>query len=166
MSRHAVAVVVCLSVGFPLDAVAQPADPGPAPSAEPAAGGNDEVEELDEVDVVPADRQGAGPKSAADFIGRLHPSLVHLPIGWFFLVALVDVLGLGFRRKGWQACGLWGLVATAVIFLPAVGTGLLREDNIGADAAGAVAGRSPRPSGAPAGQSRRARCASDRGEGG
>lgn len=62
-------------------------------------------------------------------VGRLHPLLVHLPIGWLLLLLLVELAAL--RRaagEGWQRLGRGLLVATLLVALPAVVSGLLRAD--------------------------------------
>jgi uncharacterized membrane protein len=105
------------------------------PVAEP--GEDEAIEAVEEVDVVEAvevvDAQVTG--GAADeasftvsrVFGRLHPALVHLPIGFLLLLLVVEVLS-SFKRGGsLAACGLPMVVLTALSTIPAAISGLLRS---------------------------------------
>jgi len=98
----------------------------------------EEVETIEEVDVVPAGGGGAGTAAGGEGAGekrlgfaetaaRMHPALVHLPIGWLLLLLLVDLVGVGLAREPFRAVGPWIGVLTVLAFVPAAATGLLRQ---------------------------------------
>ena len=73
----------------------------------------------------------SGPSTgAADLIGRLHPITVHMPLAWLLLLVLVDLgtffLGMGY----WRRAGPLLLFATVLSSIPAVITGMMREDHV------------------------------------
>jgi uncharacterized membrane protein len=97
------------------------------------------IEVIEEVDVVPAGEGGPGAAaggggageqrmSLAEVAARMHPALVHLPIAWLLLLLLLDLLGVGLGREPFRAVGPWVGVLTALSFLPAAVTGLLRQN--------------------------------------
>jgi len=89
-----------------------------------AKGDVEEVEVADVSEVKPAD---AAARPLLDTISRFHPPLVHLPIAWLMLLVLVD--GATFLGgKPWEKAGFYLLWLAAVSCVPAVTTGLLRED--------------------------------------
>lgn len=130
-TRRALAVALSLAVLLPLSAARA------APPAGKAAPGGDEVEEVDDADVEvapaggPATTEGGAPRGGLlDVLGRLHVAVVHLPIGWVAMVVLLDLLAFGLRRRELEPAGLWALGATLLSFVPAIATGLLREDTV------------------------------------
>lgn len=91
--------------------------------------GTEEIEELDsfeDFEIVEADTAPGLPELA----GRLHPALVHFPIGWITLVLLLDLLALVLGRRELEQAGLWVLALGVLAFLPAVATGLLRAGTL------------------------------------
>ncbi len=59
-------------------------------------------------------------------IGRFHPPLVHLPIGWATALALADILVILFAIGGLEKALKILHIGTVLSFLPAIGSGLLR----------------------------------------
>jgi uncharacterized membrane protein len=100
----------------------------------PGPGASDKVEELGQVEVVQAQSPEGGPVGLGDLLGRLHPALVHFPLAWLFGLLVIDFVGLGLGRLEWQRWGFFALVGTALAFLPAAVTGLLRADHMPSDA--------------------------------
>jgi uncharacterized membrane protein len=103
---------------------------GPAPGAVTS----DKVEEIGQVEVVPAPSPEGEPAGLRDLLGRLHPALVHFPLAWLFGLLVIDFVGLGLGRQEWRRWGFFALVGTTLAFLPAAVTGLLREDYMPSDA--------------------------------
>ncbi len=56
---------------------------------------------------------------------RLHPSLVHFPLGWLLLALIFDVATFALRREHFARAGHVTLIVAAVAFLPAVTSGLV-----------------------------------------
>ena len=97
----------------------------PAVAQEAQENGTEEIEELDsfeDFEIVETDLS-PGP---AELVGRMHPAMVHFPIGWITLVLLLDLLTLVFVRRELEPAGLWALALGLLAFVPAVATGLLR----------------------------------------
>lgn len=97
----------------------------PAVAQEAQENGTEEIEELDsfeDFEIVETDLS-PGP---AELVGRMHPAMVHFPIGWITLVLLLDLLTLVFGRRELEPAGLWALALGLLAFVPAVATGLLR----------------------------------------
>jgi uncharacterized membrane protein len=98
------------------------------------------TQEIEDVEVIeeisPADLgatgSGPGPSGILDFFGRLHHGVVHLPIAWLFLVVLMDLATFFMGRKEFETPGFYVLGATLLSFLPAVVTGLVRQEFLGA----------------------------------
>jgi uncharacterized membrane protein len=116
--------------GLLLNAVPAMADGDPSPDDDV-----EEVEDVEPVEVVQPTAVGgdtaatAGP-GLVEYVGRLHPLLVHLPIGWLLALVLFDLAGLVFGREGFARAGFWLLVLTVAAAIPAVITGLLRADEL------------------------------------
>ncbi len=97
----------------------------PAPLA--ASAEHDPSTEIEEVHEV---GHQAPPPSGIQLLGRMHPSLVHFPIGWLSLTFLLD-LALYLLRKDWlRRASFVALGASALSFLPALGSGLLLGDEL------------------------------------
>ena len=112
---------------FLVIAIASPLAPSTA--QEVGDDGTEEIEELDSFDdfeIVEADPE-PGVKELA---GRMHPALVHFPIGWITLVLLLDLLTFVLGRRELEAAGLWVLAFGVLAFIPAAVTGLLRADSL------------------------------------
>jgi uncharacterized membrane protein len=82
----------------------------------------------------PTPAPAPGSPTTLDYIGRLHPALVHLPIGFLVLVLLLDLLALAAGREGLGPCGLGGLALAVLAAIPAVVTGLIRAAYLPTDA--------------------------------
>jgi len=92
-----------------------------------ADNGTEDIEELEsfeDFEIVEADT-APGPVELA---GRMHPALVHFPIGWITLVLLLDLLTIVLGRRELEPAGLWALGLGVLAFIPAVASGLLRAD--------------------------------------
>lgn len=108
-------------------AAAEERDAGNSSGAFDDFDGFEDIEELQASEVTDVTPMAAGEdEGAAHLLGRLHPLTVHLPIGWFILLVLVDLGAFAFRRRGWERVGLPLLVGVVASFLPAMATGLLR----------------------------------------
>jgi len=134
MPRAALAVLSLLA-WLPLagpPALAQP--PPPA-----AAVDDDEVEEATPtVTAAPAAPARLG---ALELVGRVHPLLVHFPIAWLILLAMIDAVALLLRRPGWDRVG-WPLLAlTVASFVAAAVTGLIRGGHVLAGASAELSAR-------------------------
>ncbi len=97
----------------------------PSIAQEAADSGTAEIKEADsfvDFEIVEADPSPGLPELA----GRMHPALVHFPIGWIALVVLLDLLTIVLGRRELEAAGLWALFLGVLAFIPAAATGLLR----------------------------------------
>lgn len=101
-----------------------------------AAGDDDAVEEVEDVEVVGQTPAGgdAGDSGAGlgmtQIIGRNHPAAVHIPIGMLMALCLIELLTL--IRPGLEMgkSGMVLAVATALSFLPAAVSGFLRASEV------------------------------------
>lgn len=84
----------------------------------------EEMLEIDELEVIEVD--DVSTPSQPDFLGSLHPAVIHFPIAWVTLLFLVELVGLITRRSAWHQAGLYLLFLAVVSFFPAVMTGLLK----------------------------------------
>lgn len=96
----------------------------PGKTAEPAP-----IEEVQEVTAVETAARPAG----LDLLGRMHPALVHFPIGWLVLLVLAEAAARFAGREEWGKVGLPLLVLVCLSFIPAALTGLLRAASMGND---------------------------------
>jgi len=102
-----------------------------APAAAPAVDDVEDVEDAAVVERAPATAVTAidgGNGGWRDVVGRFHTAVVHLPIGWLLMVLLLDALAFGLGRNELEAAGLWALGGALLSFVPAIATGLLRQD--------------------------------------
>ena len=89
----------------------------------------EEIEEIEEVAPAVVGDAAAEPQGGTwELVGRLHPSLVHFPIAWLLLLVLLDLFTFALRREALAPVGLGLLGLTALSFVPAVATGLLRGE--------------------------------------
>ncbi len=127
------ALVVCFSyVGLALSAN--------EPDASAKAEGVEEVEEvevIEEVEVVEPGEVavvGDDPASAgftlSKVIGRNHPALVHLPIGFAIAVLFIELLSFFLAKLDMGRSGLVMSGATVAAFIPAVISGFLRSEEV------------------------------------
>jgi hypothetical protein len=96
------------------------------PAGSAAASTNQAIEEVVEVEVVQVvqavdSAAGSAPREigAVQVYGRMHPALVHLPIGFLFLVALLEIATL--TRRGQALAGCTGLALAAALAVAGVG---------------------------------------------
>jgi uncharacterized membrane protein len=75
------------------------------------------------------------PVTLLTLIGRLHPAMVHFPIGWLIALVLVDTLTFVVGRKELWPAGQVLLGVTVLSFIAAGATGFLRANQLPADAA-------------------------------
>jgi uncharacterized membrane protein len=90
------------------------------------------VETVGVVELVDADAgTGAAPSlDLPQIAGRMHPAMVHLPIGFLLLLAAFELLALIGKPAVPTACRLTAQVLTALAALPAVATGFLRSSEL------------------------------------
>ena len=100
--------------------------PWSAPPAAASAGptASEEIEEVAEVQVA---QKTPG---AWQVLGRMHPAVVHFPIGWLALTFLLDLLAWAFRKADLQKASFHALGATLLSFPPAAISGYLRADEL------------------------------------
>ncbi|RJO74291.1 MAG: DUF2231 domain-containing protein [Myxococcales bacterium] len=91
----------------------------------------EEIEEVVEVqEVKDVGRAGPGPKNFFDLLGRLHPPIVHFPVAWLLLLALIDAATFLFARP-WTTGGYYLGFLALLSFIPAAVTGFLRYNALG-----------------------------------
>lgn len=66
-------------------------------------------------------------------IGRLHPLVVHLPIGWLLLLLFAELGAIVRKGELWPKATMVLLVLTAASIVPGVATGLIRHATHGGD---------------------------------
>lgn len=100
------------------------------PDVQPATDIEEEIiEEIEEIEVVV-------PEKAIGFweiLGRLHPAVVHIPIGWLMMVVIIDMVAFVLGKDEWARLGLYALIGTVLSFFPAIITGLLIASSIPSD---------------------------------
>jgi uncharacterized membrane protein len=87
------------------------------------------IEELEEITVVV-------PEKAIGFweiLGRLHPAVVHFPIGWLMMVVIIDMVAFILGKDEWASWGLYVLIGTVLSFAPAIFTGFLNASSLSPD---------------------------------
>ena len=77
------------------------------------------------VDVTPMQTSAPSQPGLLQSLGRFHPALVHIPIGWMVMVFLLDIGAFILKRTELEKCGYYALIATVLSFIPALITGLL-----------------------------------------
>ncbi len=128
MLRRIVPIFLLLVVaGNPLEAALAQSGGKTPPSHKAADPG--QIEDVQEVTPV----ETAAPPSGAGLLGRMHPALVHFPIGWVFLLLIVETAALITRRDELAKPGFLLLVLACLSFIPAATTGFLRASSIGND---------------------------------
>ncbi len=113
-----------------------PVSAGPAAAA--PSPGDEEIEDVEDVEEVAVVTASGAPGAAApglyEYTGRMHPAVVHFPIGWLVLLLLVDLGAFVLRRSGWEKWGLYVLIGTVASFVPAIVTGFIRGNHLPNDA--------------------------------
>lgn len=90
--------------------------------------GDDNNDAIEDVTAVTTDdgKDGAPSSSWKDILGRLHPPLVHLPIGWLTLALIIECMVFIVGYTYLQPAGLLILWGTALSYVPGIISGLLR----------------------------------------
>ncbi len=92
-------------------------------------------EAVEAVEVVAAEEGDEGAASFPDLLGRLHPSLVHFPIGWLTLAFLLDLGAIALRRQELERTGRYAVGLALLSFIPAAATGFLRLGHLAEEGA-------------------------------
>jgi len=116
-----VALAILLPAGLALTRAAEPTKT-PAPAAD--------VQEVDTFEAVQPPTQ---PVTFMTLVGRMHPALVHFPIGWLSALALIDVLTFLARRTELNTAGHLLLGASVAALVAAATTGFLRAAQLPSD---------------------------------
>lgn len=146
--RNLIPIIAALMLAAPA-ALAQQETPPPKPQPGPSAGetGQDERPAppkearhisggadlaSDEESLPPGFGTGKVnlPNGTTDLISRFHPVVVHLTIGWLFLLLIVDLMTFLGRVTEWRRAGPLLLFATILSGIPSLITGLMREDYV------------------------------------
>lgn len=96
-------------------------------------GGSDEIEVVTDVAEAPAAKAPGQATTTLNLLGRMHPMLVHFPIGWLLLLMLIDLAAFWFKREDFATMGLYLLIGTMLSFFPAIIAGFLRMDELTGD---------------------------------
>jgi uncharacterized membrane protein len=86
----------------------------------------EEVEIIEEVSVTSSD---AGGNFLLKIFGRLHPAIVHVPIGWLMLLLLCDLAVLLGKREELRPASLYIHILTLLSFFPALFSGFINAGN-------------------------------------
>ncbi|MBI5508811.1 MAG: DUF2231 domain-containing protein [Deltaproteobacteria bacterium] len=113
------------------------AEPQKIEAAAPGGSKDDPIEDLDAIEDVTA---AVAPVRPADLtlpqlFGRMHPALVHMPIGWIVLLLLFELAVIAARRRDLEPAGLYLALAALASTVPAIVSGLLRAGELPADLA-------------------------------
>jgi len=81
----------------------------------------EDIEEIEEIEEVTE----AGTPGFLEYLGRMHPALVHFPIGWLIMLVLIDLGAFVLRLESFEKWGLYVLIGSVLSFVPAIITGLL-----------------------------------------
>jgi len=87
------------------------------------------IEELDDFDDFEIVEAKPAPEPS-ELVGRLHPALVHFPIGWIVLVLVLELLTLVFGLSDLERAGHWVLGLGLLAMVPAIASGLLRAGSM------------------------------------
>jgi uncharacterized membrane protein len=136
MPRAVLLTLLLLGLSLASPAQAATADAGAAKGTSASAADDEGFADVDVTPVVavPAGKKAPAP-SGLTLLGRLHPLLVHLPIGWLLLLLLVELVALRRPGDGVERLARLLLLGTVAVCLPAVVTGLLRADELPGDGA-------------------------------
>jgi len=98
-------------------------------------GDDDAVEEVEDVEVVTPDVSNIGQDAftLSKVIGRNHPALVHIPIGMLIALLLVELVPIIRPGLDMGKAGLLLSPFTALSFIPAAVSGLIRAQEVFAD---------------------------------
>jgi len=112
-------LILAVALAFPL-----------APLVAQETAGDGAAEEIEEFEVID-DFEIVETEKALGFselLGRLHPAMVHFPIGWITLLLLLELATVLLGRRELEPAGRWVLALGILGFLPALATGFLRAD--------------------------------------
>jgi|GEM_PF-863393 len=88
-----------------------------------------EIEDIEEIEeITPGDAGEFEAVSVPELLGRLHPAIVHLPIGWLMMVFIIDAVTFVLKKANWEQWGFYALAGTVLSFVPAMTTGFLNAD--------------------------------------
>ncbi len=135
-SKHAPAKAPAPRAAKTTPTPARPAEPveevemldEPSPAAAPAAKGisPQPPSAAPAAATAKSDEPGNKPHSGLEWLSRMHPAVVHLPIAWVILLFLTDAAALLGGRRELSAAGQYLGAATLLSFVPGIVTGLLR----------------------------------------
>jgi uncharacterized membrane protein len=86
----------------------------------------EEIEEIEEITVVNPEKS----LGLLEILGRFHPAVVHIPIGWLMMVVIIDLVTFAIGWKDWQQWGIYALAGTVLSFFPAIFTGFLNASSL------------------------------------
>ncbi len=87
---------------------------------------DNDFEIVEELEFLEEDETVNTSLSLTALLGRLHPAVVHFPIGWLVLLLIMDSAALVLRKTTLVRWGPFLLGGTVLSMLPAIATGLLR----------------------------------------
>jgi uncharacterized membrane protein len=64
-----------------------------------------------------------------EIIGRMHPAMVHFPIGWLFLLFLTEMIAFIYNKPSWHRAGFYILIMVVLSIAAAAVTGLINASN-------------------------------------
>ena len=93
----------------------------------------EEIEIVEEITAVNEIGPMRRPSGIPGLLGQMHPAVVHLPIGGFMLVVLIELGAFFLNRPCWKDWGFLTHILTLFSFAPAVVTGLLKASYLPED---------------------------------
>jgi len=87
---------------------------------------DNDFEIVEELEFLEEDETESTSLSLTALLGRLHPAVVHFPIGWLVLLLIMDSTAFVLRKTTLVRWGPFLLGGTVLSMLPAIATGLLR----------------------------------------
>jgi uncharacterized membrane protein len=86
-----------------------------------------EVEAVEELQLgADFEIQNSDAEMESPWYSKLHPLVIHFPIGWLVLLVLLDFVVLYGSREEWLVPGAYLALVTLLSFVPAMVTGFLR----------------------------------------
>lgn len=98
---------------------------GHGPASADTTGNHAQAQDSIRFDTAATSRQ---PSALAHLVGDIHPAVVHFPIAWMTLLALVELLALGKSRAHLHRTGLYLLLLAIASFAPAAISGLMAAE--------------------------------------
>jgi len=87
---------------------------------------DNDFEIVEELEFLEEDETESTSLNLTALLGRLHPAVVHFPIGWLVLLLIMDSTAFVLRKTTLVRWGPFLLGGTVLSMLPAIATGLLR----------------------------------------